>query len=124
MPTAQNLHPRVQTSPAIMKVAVPLPQQSCMFGHRASSQTVCNPCSWTLDFVSLNRLWAFPVGSVVLNQEGSRFLSAFRRSSALILTGPPQLLDDTSVPFAWGSGTPIDYEEWTHGVNHSPQTSR
>ena len=23
------------------------------------------------------------------------------------------------MPFAWGSGTPIDCEEWTHGVNHS-----
>ena len=53
MPTAQNLQPRVQTSPATMNVAVPLPQQSCMFGHLASSQTVCKPCSWTLDIVSL-----------------------------------------------------------------------
>jgi len=31
---------RVQTSPRIMKVAVPWPQHSAMFGHRASSQTV------------------------------------------------------------------------------------
>ena len=53
MPTAQNLQPRVQTSPATMNVAVPLLQQSCTLGHRASSQTVCRPCSWTLDLVSL-----------------------------------------------------------------------
>jgi hypothetical protein len=38
--TAQNPHARVQTSPRIMKVAVPCPQHSATFGHRASSQTV------------------------------------------------------------------------------------
>ena len=124
MPTAQNLHPRVHTSPAIMKVAVPLPQQSWMLGHLASSQTVCNPCSCTFDLVSLNRLCAFPMGSVVLNQGGSRFLSAFRRSSALTLSAPSHLSVDTSVSFAWGSGTPIEKEEWTHRVNHSPWTLR
>jgi len=39
-PTAQYPQARVQTSPRIMKVAVPWVQHSPMFGHRASSQTV------------------------------------------------------------------------------------
>ena len=38
--TAQYAHARVHTSPRIMKVAVPCPQHSPMFGHCASSQTV------------------------------------------------------------------------------------
>src|SRR5204862_3088005 len=38
--TAQNPHARVQRSPAIMKVAVPLLQHSQRFGHCALSQTV------------------------------------------------------------------------------------
>src|SRR5262245_58817061 len=40
--TAQKPHARVQRSPAIMKVAVPLLQHSQWFGHRALSQTVCS----------------------------------------------------------------------------------
>src|SRR3989338_1752642 len=42
--TAQNLQPRVQTSPITMKVAVPLFQHSEIFGQCADSQTVCNLC--------------------------------------------------------------------------------
>jgi hypothetical protein len=38
--TAQYAHARVQTSPRIMKVAVPWCQHSPMFGQRASSHTV------------------------------------------------------------------------------------
>jgi hypothetical protein len=41
----QNPQARVQTSPRIMNVAVPWCQHSPMFGQRASSQTVCRPCS-------------------------------------------------------------------------------
>src|SRR5690348_7750243 len=40
--TAQNPQARVQRSPAIMKVAVPLLQHSQWFGHLALSQTVCS----------------------------------------------------------------------------------
>jgi hypothetical protein len=44
--TEQNLHPLVHWSPINMIVAVavpsPPPQQSPIFGHRASSQTVAN----------------------------------------------------------------------------------
>src|SRR4051812_45144071 len=39
--TAQKPQARVQRSPAIIKVAVPLLQHSQWFGHRALSQTVC-----------------------------------------------------------------------------------
>ena len=42
MVTAQKPQARVQRSPAIMKVAVPLLQHSQRFGHCASSQTVCS----------------------------------------------------------------------------------
>ena len=39
--TAQYEQARVQTSPRIMNVAVPWFQHSPMFGHCASSHTVC-----------------------------------------------------------------------------------
>jgi len=38
--TSQNRHPRVQTSPISITVAVPPPQHSPTFGQLASSQTV------------------------------------------------------------------------------------
>ena len=40
--TSQNGQRRVQMSPMIMKVAVPLPKHSPRFGQLASSQTVCS----------------------------------------------------------------------------------
>ena len=42
MVTAQKPQARVQRSPAIMNVAVPLLQHSQWFGHLALSQTVCS----------------------------------------------------------------------------------
>ena len=53
--TAQKRQARVQTSPRIMKVAVPRLQQSKMFGQRASSHTVWSRRSATSDFSSLKR---------------------------------------------------------------------
>jgi hypothetical protein len=44
--TAQYPQARVQTSPRIMKVAVPWCQHSPMFGQRASSQTVFSRSSF------------------------------------------------------------------------------
>ena len=41
--TSQNGQRRVQMSPMIMNVAVPLPKHSDRFGQLASSQTVCRP---------------------------------------------------------------------------------
>src|SRR6201991_3441455 len=43
--TSQNEQRRVQTSPRIMKVAVPLEKHSWMFGHEASSHTVTSEFS-------------------------------------------------------------------------------
>src|SRR5256885_7190112 len=53
--TSQNGQRRVQMSPRIMKVAVPLPKHSPMFGHDASSQTVCSFCSRRMRLMSWKR---------------------------------------------------------------------
>ena len=50
--TLQNPHRRVQVSPRIMNVAVPASQHSPMFGHAASSQTVCSPAPSIIDLSS------------------------------------------------------------------------
>jgi hypothetical protein len=52
--TAQKPHARVQRSPAIMKVAVPLLQHSHRFGHCALSHTVCSRKSAISVFVEKN----------------------------------------------------------------------
>src|SRR5712691_5789119 len=65
--TAQKPHERVQVSPRIMKVAVPAPQHSAMFGQWASSQTV-----WS-DFarISLRRFsYSGPIGRRTLSHSG------------------------------------------------------
>jgi len=51
-PTSQNGQRRVQMSPMIMNVAVPLPKHSPMFGHEASSHTVCRLCSRRMRLIS------------------------------------------------------------------------
>ena len=50
--TSQNGQRRVHKSPRIMKVAVPLPKHSPMFGQEASSHTVCRLCSRSMRFTS------------------------------------------------------------------------
>ncbi len=67
--TAQKPHARVQRSPAIMNVAVPLLQHSQWFGHLALSQTVCSFSS-----SSSPRVRAKPsdVGSVMRSHSGRR----------------------------------------------------
>src|SRR5258706_740236 len=42
-------------SPRIMNVAVPLPKHSAMFGHDASSQTVCRFCARRMRLMSWKR---------------------------------------------------------------------
>ena len=49
--TAQKPQARVQRSPAIMNVAVPLLQHSHRFGHWADSHTVCRRRSSMSDLV-------------------------------------------------------------------------
>src|SRR6266852_3367409 len=53
--TSQNGQRRVQMSPRIMKVAVPLPKHSAMFGQDASSHTVCSFCRRRMSLISWNR---------------------------------------------------------------------
>ena len=67
--TEQKRQPRVQTSPMIKKVAVPQPQHSPMLGQRASSQTVCSPCSRRVRLISPK---ASPPPGRTFNQGGLR----------------------------------------------------
>src|SRR4051812_48516591 len=53
--TSQNGQRRVQMSPRIMKVAVPLPKHSAMFGQEASSHTVCSFCRRRMSLISWKR---------------------------------------------------------------------
>src|SRR5882762_7116783 len=77
--TAQNVQLRVQIFPRIMKVAVPAPQHSPMFGQLPLSQIVCNLFSST----SLRTLaYSGPMGNFTRSQSGLRFLV-----SSLDMTG-------------------------------------
>src|SRR5260363_121107 len=51
-PTSQNGQRRVHLSPMIIKVAVPLPKHSPIFGQLASSHTVCSWCSRRIRLIS------------------------------------------------------------------------
>src|SRR5450432_2330167 len=53
--TSQKGQRRVHRSPMIMKVAVPWPKHSPMFGHEASSQTVCSCASRRIFLISVKR---------------------------------------------------------------------
>lgn len=126
VPTAQKRQPRVHSSPATMKVAVPLPQQSCMFGQRASSQTVCSPPPSIVFFVALNLACSSPVGRLVLNHGGRRLRRDLRFSFAVIeVTPPPQppMMGSTASAIGRRVGPmesslhpyPINRSEWTYG---------
>lgn len=101
VPTAQNLHARVHSWPAIMNVASPLAQHSWMFGHLASWQTVWRALSLTADLVSLNMACCLPFGRVVLNQLGNRSRFFLGRDDAdeevaivsclPVMTAPPHI---------------------------------
>ena len=84
--TEQNRHPLVHVSPISMIVAVAAllelpPQQSEMFGHRASSQTVCRlrPRRSFLIFLKLSF-----AGIGVLSHSGSRVMVLFRPSGPTV----------------------------------------
>src|SRR5262249_38558210 len=66
-PTAQKPQWRVQISPRIMNVAVPSPQHSNMFGHRASWQTVCR---FRPAIIRLTRSKPLPALIRTFNQSG------------------------------------------------------
>jgi hypothetical protein len=67
--TAQKPQARVQRSPAIMNVAVPLLQHSQWFGHLALSQTVCSFNSSSSERV---REKVSEVGKVMRSHSGRR----------------------------------------------------
>tara|TARA_X000001036_G_scaffold436479_1_gene479713 strand:+ start:1582 stop:1935 length:354 start_codon:yes stop_codon:yes gene_type:complete len=68
-----------------MNVASPLAQQSWIFGHRASWQTVCNVLSFTAALVLLKIACCSPDGSVVRNQLGSLSRFGFGRRAGGVL---------------------------------------
>ena len=70
--TLQNRQPRVHSLPATMNVAVPRDQQSLRFGQRASSQTVCSPCSAIAPCVLFSTVNCGPAGRLTRNQLGKR----------------------------------------------------
>ncbi len=65
----QNPQERVQTSPRIIRVAVPAAQHSPMLGHLADWQTVCR--LWLVDH-GLHVLVAGPAGQLARSQSGLR----------------------------------------------------
>src|SRR3546814_2913607 len=73
--TSQKLQRRVQTSPRIMKVAVPWPKHSWMFGQLASSHTVTRRLarSFSLSFAT-----EFPDGR---SEEHTSELQSLMRNS-------------------------------------------
>jgi len=71
--TSQNEQRRVQTSPRIMKVAVPLLKHSWMLGQEASSHTVTSAFARSFAF---NCCTALPCGSRTRIQEGLRSIGA------------------------------------------------
>ncbi len=65
--TPQNPQERVQIFPKIMKVAVPSPQHSPIFGQLPDVQIVFN---LYLSTKLLNSVYFFPVGSLTRNHLG------------------------------------------------------
>ena len=81
--TAQKRHARVQSAPMSMSVAVavpsvPPPQHSPMFGHLASSHTVCSPTPRSCAFISATLA---PVAIGVRSHCGSRPLPGRKSAS-------------------------------------------
>ena len=95
-PTSQNGHRLVHLSPMIIKVAVPLPKHSPIFGQLASSQTVTSWFSRKIFLISVNR--------ELLDAALTRIQSGFLRISArgTILIGIRAVL---SADFCFCSGS-------------------
>src|SRR5882724_7655906 len=82
--TSQNGQRRVQMSPRIMKVAVPLPKHSAMFGQEASSQTVCRFCSRRMRLMS----WKRELGLAARTRIHAGFASASRGTILMVFCAP------------------------------------
>jgi hypothetical protein len=75
--TAQKEQLLVQIFPKIIKVAVPAPQHSAIFGHRPSSQMVCSLCVCT---IFLTAAYSTPEGICIFSQSGFVLLLGFSKS--------------------------------------------
>src|SRR5688572_29533725 len=95
--TSQNEQRRVQTSPRIMKVAVPCPKHSWMFGQLASSQTVISRFSRSL---LLSTATALLLGRRTRIQDGLR-----RTGASVNWTGDRAILSPAS---CLSPGTSVD----------------
>lgn len=88
--TSQNEQRRVQTSPRIMKVAVPWPKHSWMFGQLASSHTVTRRFSRSLAFRFCT---ALPEGMRTRIQDGLRSTGASANCTGeRLILSPPSCL--------------------------------
>src|SRR4029078_11506381 len=81
--TSQNGQRRVQMSPRIMKVAVPLPQHSAIFGQVASSHTVCNAWRRRMSLISWKREFGLAARTRIHDGFGNR--DAFAWATILIV---------------------------------------
>src|SRR5688572_10372259 len=79
--TSQNGQRRVQMSPRIMNVAVPLPKHSAMFGQDASSHTVCSFCARRMSLIS----WKRELGLAARTRIHDGFGSSVARGTILIV---------------------------------------
>jgi hypothetical protein len=82
--TYQYRQARVQVSPTIWNLSVPRPQQSAMFGQRASSQIVFNEAPW----ISLrtSKYAESALGARTFIQSGRRGRSATGSDSSMALS--------------------------------------
>src|ERR671912_106581 len=92
--TSQKLQRRVQTSPRIMKVAVPWLKHSWMFGQLASSQTVTSRFSRSL---ALSLATALPAGMRTRIHSGLRNTgaAASKRTGLRAILSPPSCFTPT-----------------------------
>ena len=72
-----------------MKVAVPLPKHSAMFGHDASSHTVCSFCSRRMSLIS----WKREFGLAARTRIHAGFGSRWRCGTILIVFARALLFD-------------------------------
>src|SRR5258705_3363125 len=93
-------------SPRIMKVAVPLPKHSAMFGQEASSQTVCRRCSRRIRLISWKR--ESGIGARTRIQSGLASFAFGTNCSRAVFSAPFCLTpaSRTVEPFAEQCGEP------------------
>src|SRR5436190_4865711 len=86
--TSQKGQRRVQMSPRIMNVAVPLPKHSPMFGHEASSHTVCRLCRRSTSLISWKRELGLAALTRIHAGLGSGALGTMSGAMRIVLRAP------------------------------------